>query len=523
MADQKVKDWRRQARSVIHRYPEIKQKTKDATNSDTWGPTDAQKQEIAQASFNDEDRALIMKALWKRISDTSEYWQHVYKALDVLEYLLLVDSPGIVNELRFHDQMLSHLVHYNHAKGEDSKETEALNDKVRIKSKRLLNLVANAELLSTEREKLRLIMERLGGGNNMVMPPRQSPPTSRSGSVSGPTSGRAPGGRNTFGAGGAQTPPAELVGGGAQFELDMDVLQQLVEMGFEDQDAAMKACLAADNNLDRAVAYLLSQKELGRSPTTSQPPPPQQPQRQPQQVTATQPPPPAKPKNDMPDLFGGSTTPPRSQSPPPNNGGGAPSTNLFDNPALWSGAGGQQPPPQQPAKYQPSLWDNQPQRVTPPSQPVASPASGTSSTGGGGGFDPFADLVKEDLHRPAAGQPAPQSPSTGIDFFADARQQQRKTSNTGQQFATAQQQPPQQPRPTTHDDLFGPSTPAAQTATPTTTGVAQQNPSKASPTPAGGKGHLESKMMADFLSMGQPKKPKEKNEKSLEELMRSSH
>lgn len=58
-----------------------------ATNLDPWGPTQAQMEEICKASFNYEDRRLIMRALWKRLSTaTAKEWPHIHKSLTVMEF-----------------------------------------------------------------------------------------------------------------------------------------------------------------------------------------------------------------------------------------------------------------------------------------------------------------------------------------------------------------------------------------------------------------------------------------------------
>lgn len=73
----------------------------EATNDDKWGPHGAQMQELAKATANHEQRALIMGQLWKRLAEEKpELWRHVYKALAVFDYFIANADMAVVEELR---------------------------------------------------------------------------------------------------------------------------------------------------------------------------------------------------------------------------------------------------------------------------------------------------------------------------------------------------------------------------------------------------------------------------------------
>lgn len=73
----------------------------EATNDDKWGPHGAQMQELAKATSNYEQRALIMAQLWKRLAEEKpELWRHVYKSLAVFDYFIANADMAIVEELR---------------------------------------------------------------------------------------------------------------------------------------------------------------------------------------------------------------------------------------------------------------------------------------------------------------------------------------------------------------------------------------------------------------------------------------
>ena len=66
--------------------PEVK--VREATNPDeAWGPTGAQMNELAHATFDYEDYPLVMNMLWKRIlngSDVGSNWRRIYKVPQAL-------------------------------------------------------------------------------------------------------------------------------------------------------------------------------------------------------------------------------------------------------------------------------------------------------------------------------------------------------------------------------------------------------------------------------------------------------
>lgn len=163
MALQLWKDIRRAAAATAYRYPDVKVKAKDATNTDPWGPTDQQKLELAHACLHPEDRAIVMKALWKRCSEGREFWIQVIKALDVFEFFLLVDNADLERDIRMAEGHFAALLDYNAAKNEDLKKQEESNEKVRAKARKVMLLLHDPEHLVEERDKLRRIQARLAG------------------------------------------------------------------------------------------------------------------------------------------------------------------------------------------------------------------------------------------------------------------------------------------------------------------------------------------------------------------------
>eukprot|EP00667_Euglena_gracilis_P025285 EG_transcript_29592 len=163
--------------ATVKGYPEIKAKVKVATNLDPWGPTREQMQEICEASYGYEDRRLITKALWKRITTSqSKEWPHIYKSLAVFEYLLLHGPEGIADEVReqLYNLKTLHDFHFVDEKGVDKGLA------IREKSRRLVEWATDVNILKEERAKAAALQSKyvgisaVGGYSERTTNPRPS-------------------------------------------------------------------------------------------------------------------------------------------------------------------------------------------------------------------------------------------------------------------------------------------------------------------------------------------------------------
>ena len=62
-------------------YSDIEAKVRDATNSEPWGPSGAQMQELAKYTYSYDDFPEIMGMLWHRMfgDKNSKNWRKIYK------------------------------------------------------------------------------------------------------------------------------------------------------------------------------------------------------------------------------------------------------------------------------------------------------------------------------------------------------------------------------------------------------------------------------------------------------------
>eukprot|EP00668_Euglena_longa_P003144 GGOE01003674.1.p1 GENE.GGOE01003674.1~~GGOE01003674.1.p1 ORF type:complete len:454 (-),score=99.62 GGOE01003674.1:216-1403(-) len=121
-------------------------------------------QEICEASFGYEDRRLITRALWKRITTSqSKEWPHIYKSLAVFEYLLLHGPESIADEVReqLYNLKTLHDFHFVDEKGVDKGLA------IREKSRRLVEWTTDANVLKEERAKTAALQSKYVGISNV--------------------------------------------------------------------------------------------------------------------------------------------------------------------------------------------------------------------------------------------------------------------------------------------------------------------------------------------------------------------
>ncbi|KAI3627467.1 ENT3 [Malassezia furfur] len=127
---------------------EIEAKVREATNDDPWGASSTLMQEIAQAhDFNE-----IMPTIFRRFMEKeARDWRQIYKALQLLEYIVKHGSERVVDEARAHLATIKILrnFHYIDDKGKD----QGIN--VRNRAKELAALLSDVELIRAERRKAR--------------------------------------------------------------------------------------------------------------------------------------------------------------------------------------------------------------------------------------------------------------------------------------------------------------------------------------------------------------------------------
>src|ERR1700744_4639117 len=101
-----------------------------------------------------------MPMIYHRFTEkTAEQWRQIYKALQLLEFLIKNGSERVIDDARSHMSLLKMLrqFHFIDANGKD----QGIN--VRNRSKELVELLSDVEKIRTERKKARSNRQKYGG------------------------------------------------------------------------------------------------------------------------------------------------------------------------------------------------------------------------------------------------------------------------------------------------------------------------------------------------------------------------
>ena len=93
---------------------ELEKKIAEACSNKPWGASSTMLAEIAQATYDYQEYPVVMQNVWKRVNESSKNWRIVYKALNVLEYLIRNGSERAVEDGRDHIYQIRTLCDFQH-------------------------------------------------------------------------------------------------------------------------------------------------------------------------------------------------------------------------------------------------------------------------------------------------------------------------------------------------------------------------------------------------------------------------
>ncbi|KAH6651594.1 hypothetical protein BKA67DRAFT_332362 [Truncatella angustata] len=138
--------------TAVMNYTEMEAKVREATNNEPWGASSTIMQEIANATFNYQTLNEIMPMIYRRFTEkAAEEWRQIYKALQLLEFLIKHGSERVIDDARGHITLLKMLrqFHFIDQNGKD----QGIN--VRNRAKELAELLGDVERIRGERKKAR--------------------------------------------------------------------------------------------------------------------------------------------------------------------------------------------------------------------------------------------------------------------------------------------------------------------------------------------------------------------------------
>jgi epsin len=161
-----LKNMYNQAKNVVLNVSEMEAKVREATNDEPWGASSTLMQEIAQGTFNFQNFNEIMPCIYARFMEKeARQWRQIYKALQLLEYLIKHGSERVVDDSRSHISTLKMLrnFHYIDDKGKDEGQN------VRNRARELVDLLSDVDNIRTERRKAKANRHKYTGTGNDAM------------------------------------------------------------------------------------------------------------------------------------------------------------------------------------------------------------------------------------------------------------------------------------------------------------------------------------------------------------------
>ncbi|KAK4529805.1 hypothetical protein CCYA_CCYA02G0662 [Cyanidiococcus yangmingshanensis] len=137
---------------------DIENKVRAATSVEPYGPTQRELAEVASATHNAEEYPLIMGIIWSRLNDRGRYWRRVYKALDLLRYLILHGSPRVLEEAR---AALPHLEVLQDFRYFDQNERRDCGMSVRQKAKLVVEIIRDPRRYEEELQRSLTMMQKM--------------------------------------------------------------------------------------------------------------------------------------------------------------------------------------------------------------------------------------------------------------------------------------------------------------------------------------------------------------------------
>ncbi|KAH7391391.1 hypothetical protein BKA64DRAFT_710295 [Cadophora sp. MPI-SDFR-AT-0126] len=150
----------RKVQNAVMNYTEMEAKVREATNNEPWGASSSLMQEIANGTYNYQLLNEIMPMIYKRFTEkAAEEWRQIYKALQLLEFLIKNGSERVIDDARSHLTLLKMLrqFHFIDQNGKD----QGLN--VRNRAKELAELLSDVERIRAERKKARATRNKYTG------------------------------------------------------------------------------------------------------------------------------------------------------------------------------------------------------------------------------------------------------------------------------------------------------------------------------------------------------------------------
>lgn len=130
----------------------------EACSDENWGSANSALHEIAEKTFNHEDRQTIMKTIWELLKSPSKEWRRIYKVLNLIEILMKFGSGSCLHEIQdnaFKVRMLQDFTY------RESNEEKGIG--VRDKAKYICSMLNDKNFYDEEKEKAKKTRSKFSG------------------------------------------------------------------------------------------------------------------------------------------------------------------------------------------------------------------------------------------------------------------------------------------------------------------------------------------------------------------------
>ncbi|KAH3900029.1 related to Epsin-3 [Saccharomycodes ludwigii] len=160
-----AKKYFRKAQNIVFNYTEIESKVREATNNEPWGASSTLMEQISRGTYNYKEREEIIGMIFRRFTEKSaNEWRQIYKALQLLEYLIKHGSERFIDDCRANLSLISMLkdFHYIDNQGKD----QGIN--VRTRALSIVEFLKDDNQIREERKKARETAQKYKGVSNMI-------------------------------------------------------------------------------------------------------------------------------------------------------------------------------------------------------------------------------------------------------------------------------------------------------------------------------------------------------------------
>jgi hypothetical protein len=130
----------------------------EACSDENWGVATSSLHEIAEKTFNYDDRLAIMKLVWELLKSPNKEWRRIYKVLSLIENMVKFGSTAVLHEIQDEAFKIRMLQDFSFREGSEERGIG-----IRDKAKYLTSLLNDRAVLDEEREKAKKTWSKFSG------------------------------------------------------------------------------------------------------------------------------------------------------------------------------------------------------------------------------------------------------------------------------------------------------------------------------------------------------------------------